>query len=647
VSAPPNLRPLLNAFPVGTAGDLGHGLAESVVSGSNPARLDAGSLRVDHALTMRNSLFARYNQAPSASAFGYSQIDTSQYQSNSLTLGLASMLLANLNNDLRLNVSSVRVSSHSTATGAGAAVRLDFPKIFPESIQGADVLYGFGIGDIGQILSGDSARSKQDQWNAVETLAINRGRHAIRLGVDYERLTPARDRLAVSVAGRYRSLADVLAGRAISVTESRADAASSLIETLSLFLQDTWRIHPRFTLTYGSRWELTPAPTDPPSGKIWPTRYTQFAPRIGSAWRVSPQSVLRAGWGIFYDLNFSVATDPINGFPFNRWQFTGAQPSTAVPVMGASRAYGFAPNLKLPYSTEWNVAYEHALTPADVLSLSYVGSSGRDLLRREGRFLDEAQSAEQIVATNHGASRYHGMEAQYRRRMARGVEGTVSYTWSHSLDNGSSDSGVYLVQSGSTAARDWGSSAFDVRHSFSAAFSWDLPAPLRNWSAEGILRARSGFPVDVLADRNVLGLGFDDITRPDLAPGIPLWIHDGSVPDGRRLNPAAFSIPSAALQGNLGRNALTGFGFSQLDLGVRRDWRLRNESVVQLRIEGFNALNHPSFGDPVRFLASPLFGQATSMLNLMLGSGTPHSGLTPAFQTGGPRAIQIGVRWRF
>jgi len=66
-----------------------------------------------------------------------------------------------------------------------------------------------------------------------------------------------------------------------------------------------------------------------------------------------------------------------------------------------------------------------------------------------------------------------------------------------------------------------------------------------------------------------------------------------------------------------------------------------------LRAETFNALNQPAFADPVRFLADPLFGRSPSMLNLMLGSGTPSSGLTPAFQTGGPRSLQLVLRLHF
>jgi hypothetical protein len=85
----------------------------------------------------------------------------------------------------------------------------------------------------------------------------------------------------------------------------------------------------------------------------------------------------------------------------------------------------------------------------------------------------------------------------------------------------------------------------------------------------------------------------------------------------------------------------------QIDLALGREFPLAGRRAVQLRIEAFNALNHPSFADPLQFLSSPLFGQSPSMLNMMLGTGSPGSGLTPAFQTGGARSVQVMLRFQF
>src|SRR6185503_3926572 len=126
-----------------------------------------------------------------------------------------------------------------------------------------------------------------------------------------------------------------------------------------------------------------------------------------------------------------------------------------------------------------------------------------------------------------------------------------------------------------------------------------------------------------------------------------IWIDDPSAPGGRRLNRAAFQSAPDGTQGSLGRNSIAGFGMGQVDLALRREFRFHDRKVVQLRLEAFNVLNQANFADPVRFLSSAVFGQSTSMLNLMLGTGSPGSGLSPILQSGGPRSLQATVRFRF
>jgi hypothetical protein len=86
---------------------------------------------------------------------------------------------------------------------------------------------------------------------------------------------------------------------------------------------------------------------------------------------------------------------------------------------------------------------------------------------------------------------------------------------------------------------------------------------------------------------------------------------------------------------------------AQVDLALRRTFYPNDRLSLDLRLEAFNALNHPSFADPVRYLANPLFGSPASMLNLMLGTGSPGSGMAPIFQTGGARSLQLSLKLRF
>jgi hypothetical protein len=587
---------------------------------------------------------------------------------------LTAALGGSLTNDLRLNVSQAVAKSVWTENGVGGAHIPDLQSLLPRLFTGQNVVYGFSIGGLGQFLSSGGGTNQQGQLYLADTLAAGRVKHQPRFGVQYQRLTPRRDQTAASEVGSYSSLKGLLAGEPLLVTSVQAGQASSIVETFSAFAQDTWQIGSQANLTYGVRWEMTPPPAQrsaqplmPVGGLLtsvpvsagvpvgtaqaepmWPTRYTQFAPRLGAAYRLTPDGafVLRAGVGVFYDLGFSSATDAVNGAPFNSWQ--GLQQAFAAPTLLRTLRYGFAPNLRLPFSVEWNVALEHQFAGSHAATLSYIGSTGHRLLRREAYLQPNTEFTELVLATNHGSSDYEALQAQYRRRLARGLRGVATYTWAHSIDNGSWDSSLMLIYPGSTAARDRGSSSFDVRHAATAAMVYELPgAALRGWSVAGIFRTRTGFPIDILSAGNTFGLGFDNANRPDLAANVPIWLDDSQAPGGRRLNRDAFRLPSGAVQGTLGRNAIEGFGMYQLDLALRKNLVLVGERSLQVRAEAFNLTNHANFADPVRLLSNGLFGEPVSLLNQMLGTGSPHSGLSPAFQAGGPRSVQLGLQLRF
>lgn len=678
LAAPPALRPVLDAFPRPTGRLLGGGLAEYLARGSSPSRLDSGSVRIDHALSSRVAIFGRYSEAPSTTEFGYTRLEEASFRSRSLTIGADASLGGAFTAESRL-----RIARNSVEARWIGDDRDTFAALGPaRPAEGVSVIHGLSIGGVGQLLSGATDGNSQGQLQFVAAIGSMRGPHAWRAGVEYQRLTPARARAAAAVAGAWPDLATFLSGSGMRVLSTQADQASSLIETLSSYVQDTWHPIQRLTLTFGLRWEITPAPSlrqtriSPPmpsgavvqspavpptvtawtaptyAGPLWPTRYGQIAPRVGAAYRVGERSVVRAGWGVFYDLGFSVATDPINGFPFNRWQFGDAY--VAIGPGSTPQAGGPAPGLRLPYSRQWNLSWEQGIGMSDTFALSYTGSAGRHLLRREAGVQADG-AAGPSVATNNGRSDFHSLGVQYRRRLARGVEAIGNYRWARSMDNGSWDSAVALVTPEYTAGRDRGRSSFDTRHSFSAAVAYESRGLgsagwwrriTADWKAQAILRGRSGFPIDVLENENALGLGWDNYRRPDLVANTPLWIADGSAPGGRRLNPDAFRAPGG-MQGTLGRNAISGFGMFQADAALRRRFPLAKAASLEVGLACFNVANHPIPADPVRYRNSVFFGQSVSLLNLMLGNGSPRSGLTPAFQLGSPRSVEIAVKLRF
>ena len=660
-------RGWLTAYPIANGEDLGKDAARFTAQTLSPAEVTTSSLRIDRALGTKGTMFGRFNYSPSDSTSGFLQRNETGFRSRALTLGSINAVgEGRVTNDARLNVSTTSVDSRWLP---GQAETVDFERLL-SPLTGGQRLWGLNIPGVPALVGGDPGTSRQTQWNFVDTVAMPAGRHDIRLGFDYQRLTPRREKGIATLVGQYPSVAAAAAGLPPNLTYGAATAGSSLIETLSVFAQDTWHATERFNVTYGLRWEWTPPPayrtsvpvngaapgTVDPSRPVspttpttavdnvigtvpdWTTRYSQFAPRLGGAYRLdrAGQLVLRAGGGLFYDLTFGSALDLLNGSPFNRWRNL-LGPSIA----GASEVtFGFARNLRLPYSLEWNVTLERAFGGDATASAAYVGSAGRRLLRREAQLDPTNTTPQSIIATNNGRSSYHALQLQARSRSRRGVQGVVSYTWAHAIDNGSWDSGTFVVFPGLGSAQDRGRANFDVRHNFQAALSYRLP---RAWMLSGIARARSGFPVDIAVRENYFGLGFDNL-RPDLT-GSP-WQDDPGAPGGRSLDRSAFVTPTGR-QGTLGRNALNGLGLAQLDLALEREWTLSERARLRFRTEVYNATNRTSFADPVQYLSNPLFGQSTSLAGLMLGAGRPNSGLTPAFQPGGPRSLQLGFTLRF
>ncbi len=180
-------------------------------------------------------------------------------------------------------------------------------------------------------------------------------------------------------------------------------------------------------------------------------------------------------------------------------------------------------------------------------------------------------------------------------------------------------------------------------------------AVLSNLAIDSVFYARSATPVNVVTGTAIFGVS--NVFRPDLTPGIPLYINNPSAPRGRTfsntINPTRpgckgpFCPPAAGQQGSLGRNALRGFSANQLDLSLRRQFGLTERVKLQLRADFFNVFNHPNFGDPNPVLNQGTFGQSTQTLAQSVGSGGLNGGFNPLYQIGGPRSIQLALKLQF
>ena len=278
-------------------------------------------------------------------------------------------------------------------------------------------------------------------------------------------------------------------------------------------------------------------------------------------------------------------------------------------------------------------------------------TAGRDLLRQEGLTSPNASFVPGnffFVTQNDASSNYNALQLQYRNQLESRLQLLVNYTWSHSLDDQSDDTDVAISDTVLSNRNDWASSSFDVRQSFSAALTYNIPSlgqsePLRlltkDWSLDTVVVARSGFPFNasvVTAGR--IGASYP---RPDIVPGQPFWISDSSIPGGKILYSAAFSIPSTVRQGNEGRNDIPGFGLTQIDLSIARKFPLTERLNLQFRADAFTSSTIPTSQIPMPMLVSDRTSCSRSTLNNGLG------GLNSLFQQGGPRSLQVSLRLSF
>lgn len=698
------LKSLLEAYPLPVAAPLADTPAETpyVTSFSNPSRLNATSVRLDHSFAQRFSVFVRYNYAPSENR-ERGRFATPSFvavlpgKTETATVGSTILFSPSLTNDLRFNWSRATASQVYEQDTFGGAKILPRDILFPSFANPETSLYYLTIGgnDENTISPGTFSRNTQRQFNIVNTTSWNAGPHVLKFGVDVRRLAPSIGGRLFSKTLTFPTITALTTGIVPTGEIRQADTyLEPRYTNFSTFVQDAWKVSPRLTLTYGLRWEVNPAPSEangnlpltltgienPPMAKLAPrgaklydTTYGNFAPRLGIAYQPfhGLGTVVRGGFGSFYDLGYAytgTAFTPSN-YPFSRIRTVTNTPLDA-PVFFSEvgpqslnppypRLFDYADDYKLPYSLQYSVAIEQPFGSANSLSVSYVGSAGRRLARIESlrpQVLQNANFTRVDAVNNGGYSDYNSLQMQFQRRMTRGLQALLSYTWAKSLDTASDESNNSFQAPAArlSPSSDRGPSSFDIRHAFTGAASYEIPAFSSSrvaraiaggFALDSIVRLRTASPVTVVTGRDPLGLGLTNVARPDLVPGQPLYLDSNALPGGRRFNPAAFdgAAPLAqARQGTLGRGTLRGVGLQQVDLSVRRRFRLAERVGLDFRADAFNLFNTPNFASPTGILTNTNFGRSTQIL-----STSSVGALNPLFQVGGPRSMQLALKLQF
>ncbi len=539
-------------------------------------------------------------------------------------------------------------------------------------------------------------------WQIIGNATKIHGRHEIKFGVSVHHFkgfdtgvfpsmtftpTPTAD---PQNPGTGSSLASFLLGLPSSAFRYLGDA--SVLQRTNIwgtFLQDSFKVTPKFTLNFGIRWDFTepvkeefnrygsfdphtrkwvlaqghllkPNPLPPnvvelDQPYIAEPVWRNFSPRLGLAYQLTPKTVIRSGFGLFFDNwagVFQGAQEVRGNWPTGAAQVPvglnttfvnataqnpfGNLPATipATPFPSGGWAVDRFP--KNPYGIQWNLEIQRQLADTLTVSAAYVGSRGNRLITG-GTFNTAVVPGPTPIAARQpfpemfpfsfergqGRSHYESFQLKVDKRFNRGFTFLASYTNSKLIDIGCSGWAFEgcAIQNVYRLDLERSISQIDVPQVFTVSYLWELPfgkgkpflkegwgsGILGNWQVNGITSFRSGIPYNVF-------LGFDNanvgggVQRPNLVGDPKL---DNPTPE-RWFNTQAFVIPPRFTFGNTSRNALRADAWQNWDFSLFRSFDIRERHRLQFRAELFNVFNQVNFDPPSGLVISPFFGRVLS-----------------------------------
>ncbi len=538
-----------------------------------------------------------------------------------------------------------------------------------------------------------------------DTVTYLRGRHSFKFGGEFRDF---RNDNFNGDPGRltFNTDTDFINGAVGSSARTVGNVADRITENaLDFFAQDSFKLKPSLTLELGLRysWNMTPSEAknrfvafDPATSSlvqegngfsdVYGQNNKNFQPRVGFAWDVfrAGKTVLRGGYGYLVD---QPITGFVNGLPSN--------PPFALPISTGAQTFAgltaiysnptpsnLAPlainrNFKDANVQSWNLNVQHQITRDTAIMIGYFGSKGTHLeIDRNlnqptvlnnnantnptrpfpvllGSILPGTTLAANIREFDSSAnSIYHAAWVTANKRLAHGLQFNASYTYSHSIDNNSRNAEGIVSQDSTNIGGERGSSDFDVRHRFTINSIYDLPFKgnrlIAGWEVATIVTAQSGNPFNiVLGTANLTGI--QNSVRPTITG--PLVVTGN--PAGWFANAAAVfpvgpnTFPGLTGFGNLGRNAFTGPGFTDVDLSAAKNTKLTERMELQFRVDAFDLFNHPNFGQP-----GPFSGLTSSVLTFSKGVPAASFGAItntrfPTADAGSSRQLQLALKLRF
>ena len=591
-------------------------------------------------------------------------------------------------------------------------------------------------------------QNRQRHWEVVENLLWTQGRHVVKAGAGLlTRQIAGFFEINRDPAFSYTDLPSFAADRPLGMQLSLSlrDRPTLVLPDFAreyrnrqyfLFVQDSFRIHSSLTLNFGLRYENFGAPLNTgaikdglielgageslpqrvasaklvfPSGgdqQLYSTDSNNWAGRFGFSYALPGlrDTLLRGGWGIFYDRPFDNLWQNLRSNSLTMGSFS--QPAVAINFyQPAAQLFPqfqvanfltdflapvlYQPNLPDGIAQSVFLGTQHRTSQGMLLEVNYSGSQSRKLLatdriNRKGSLPVTTENfttfrrynpsfPDLAFRSSQGASSYHALQSSFSYR-GEGTQIHLAYTWSHSIDNqsdpllgdfgniGSIGSSGQDLQPYASFSRqfdsraDRGSADFDQRHNVVLYSIWDVPditstsrlaGVFRDWTLSGLAAFRSGFPYSIFAGDTFSFQGvWVDNNRANLISSEHTDLDQETVEGGRLLlQRDAFQQPAPATLGNTGRNAFRGPGLWSIDLSFSRAFRwnrLGNSGRLTLRADVFNLFNHANLNNPDSVLASARFGAA---LYGRKGRSTGFPAATPLNEAA--RQIQFLFRMEF
>jgi len=613
---------------------------------------------------------------------------------------------------------------------------------------GVPAVYYFGpsyMGYIGGVGGYPIVTRPNDSWDVSEHVTKTYGNHTFKLGGNWQRArTHSIRNRARTVLGFYGYYGYYYSGNGdvdavVQMLLGRADVAARAFgaternifqDSVGLYVQDDWKIHPRVTLTLGLRYDIAGAIGeknnqgsifDPTRGllnlgsdikALWKKDKNDFGPRVGVAWDVfgNGRTAIRGGYALTYDLAtlgtihaprttfgplgsrsgaftqinqgiFSVRRTgsllTANGFPEDPTatclNATGVGDFICLdqPLFGPSPS-GTPPfdiftvprDFKTPAYHFFNATIQHEFVRNNVLTVSYVGSRGRNMIQYHDLnafplgcnitlagctrpFATQFPNFQNIIeASNVGKSWYDSMQISYTQRQWKGLNTQYNLTWSHCIDLNSNNRGNRYGFAASQNPFDpysnRGNCDFDVPLNFNASGSYEFPK-VDSWGRMGsgwqigsvvtLLDGRPFTPNIGSRDRSGQVIGN---VHADCNAAAQYNPRD---PDNYIGNPGAFTEPSAGRLGTCGRNALRGPGLAQWDMSVVKTTSVTERVKLEFRWEVFNIFNRANFGTVASNVRSSSFGTITTTPDVEV--------VNPVIAQGAARNMQFALKLKF